>query len=108
MKISRAAEGFLLFMASNNYSHNTANIYRIHLKQMQDFLGDLELEDLTPETVQRFYVWYSTEYRPHMFGEEKKAEKAASGTLYNCWCMLRTFSKWLTQTLKMPRIDGLI
>ena len=108
MKISRAAEGFLLYMVSNTYSSNTITIYRIHIEQMIQHVGDLELSDLKPEVVQAFFVWYKTEYRPQRRMARPGPDHVASGTLYNCWCMLRTFGKWLTENLQVPSIDSLI
>ncbi len=93
MLLSKAIEGFLLHMQVGDYSLNTVHMYGRHLKQMLDYLGDMNLRELTAEKVEKFYAYYAHDHIPHSFVPTDK-KQVASGTLYNLWCSLRTFEKW--------------
>jgi integrase/recombinase XerD len=110
MLFSKAIEGFLLHMQVGNYSQNTVNIYGCHLKQMLEYIGDMELRQVTAQKVEKFYAWYAHDHIPHTFKPSEKKQIAPS-TLYNLWCTLRTFEKWartmgshnLTGAIKRPK-----
>lgn len=104
MRLSQAVDGFLIARTADGYSINTLNIYRHHLKQMEDYLNDPALESITPQDVQRFFAWLRDGYVPQR--SDGNMRPLAPSTLNNAWCAIRSFYNWSLAELGVERPDA--
>lgn len=92
-------DGFNLSRSADGYSTNTLNIYNQHFRQLLNFIGNVEIESVTPENLQSFMVYLKDEY------------KTRSGTPYsaksraNAWCALRSLWGWADKLYQCGRPD---
>jgi integrase/recombinase XerD len=95
MKMSKAIPGFILVRTADGYSPNTLAMYEWALNLISEGLGDPEIEVITTEQLQRFYVWLRTEYVPTRF--DKKEHPLAPRSVENIWTAMRSFFNWAVE-----------
>jgi site-specific recombinase XerD len=95
--IHEAISGSLLVFSSG-FSENTANIYRIHLDQLEKFLldrGITRVDQLHQDHMLEFFHYLKNDYVPKRASGDKSPYKPAS--LANAWCALRMLDKFLVE-----------
>lgn len=94
MRLSSAAEGFLLEKVAAGRSAKTTQQYRYVLDRFQRFLGDVEVEELSARDIRRFLAWLRTDYKPQRFGGD--TSPLSDKTILNFYTTLSSFWSWLT------------
>lgn len=108
MKLSKAIDGYLLF-AKTKYAPDTVEHYQGTMKMVLAHLGDREVDDITAEDLQRYFVFLNSEYKPHRFlppGATPTLMTKAGVEAY--WKALRSFYKWAEAFLGSRRPDKVI
>jgi integrase/recombinase XerD len=103
MKLSQAAEGFLLYAASGVYSPTYIPTVRARLKVMTDFLGDPELAKIKPKDLQKFMAYLTTEYQPKRINGVTAPIIAATRDGY--WKLIKAFYNWAAREFELKRPD---
>ena len=97
MKLSKAVQGYMTVRLGDGYSQNTLAGYKTHFKQMMQFLGDIEIENITQEDIARFFAWLRTDYVPARMS--KNIAPLKSTTLRNAWCAVRSLFNWYMENI---------
>lgn len=108
MRLSKAIDGYLLF-AKTKYAAATVEHYQGTLKMVLEHLGDREVDDISAEDLQRYFVFLNSEYKPHRFlphGATPTLMTKAGVEAY--WKALRSFYKWAEVFLGSRRPDKVI
>jgi len=100
MKLSRAADGFLLHKSAEGKSPTTTREYRRHLRLLIDYLGDPDVAAIKTADLRAFLDYLRTEYRPSRFSGDARPLSAKS--LRNIWITLRSFYTWAAVELELP------
>jgi integrase/recombinase XerD len=106
MKLTKAREGFLLFLGSDGYAKATIRLYGICLNTMITYLGDLKIHKVSEDDLRRFMYYLRTDYRPYRFTNHDKP--IVPSTLDNYWTTMRTFFTWLNREYDTGRPDQTI
>ncbi|MBN1401058.1 MAG: tyrosine-type recombinase/integrase [Anaerolineae bacterium] len=107
MRLSQAIKGFLIARSADGYSENTLNIFRNHLgRQLIEFLGDIEVDAVTPQDLQGFMAWLREGYIPKRRNGDTSPLSPSS--LSNAWCSIRSFFRWASEELGIERPDLLL
>ncbi|MBX3003825.1 MAG: tyrosine-type recombinase/integrase [Anaerolineales bacterium] len=103
MKLSKALQGFELYLNARRYSEATLSDYRTALRKAVVFLDDPVVEKVTRHDLERFMAWLATEYQP-----AKRAGtdwRLSNKTLKNHWIAIRSFYNWAERDLNIARPD---
>lgn len=103
MLISKAIEGFVLSITADGYSPRTVGIYTWALERLKQFLGDVEVESIKSNDLQRWFAHLQTTYQPKRVGGN--TAPLAQGSLLNAWTSMRSFYNWCARELKTERPD---
>ena len=103
MLLSKAIEGFMLYAKSGKYSPSYIPTVESQFKHIIKFLGDREVEFLTLEDWQKYFVHLRTEYVPVRFNGNQ--EPLSESTIDNHWKMIRSFYNWASPILSIKRPD---
>ena len=89
MKLSKAIEGYLVMMGADGYSPGTIVLYRGITRVMLDFLGDVEIEEISPQDLRRYIYFVRNDYRPRRFS--KDPHPLYPSAVDNYWKCMRSF-----------------
>ncbi len=92
MLLSSAFKGFILDSRGTRYSPTYIATVEGHIRHMNDFFGERELETLTLEDWNKFFNFMRFEYRPKRFN--KDTSPLSGATLDNHWKTVRAFYNW--------------
>jgi integrase/recombinase XerD len=105
MKLSQAAEGFLLYAGSGVYSPTYIKYaMKGRLKLMVEYFKDPEIESLTLIDLQRFMGYLATEYCPKRINGI--AAPITEATRDGYWKLIRSFYNWASEALDITRPDA--
>lgn len=97
--LTHAIDGFILAKRADGLAENTARIYRWALGWLLDWHGaERPLSSLTPDAVQRFFVYLEIEYRTPRGGRLSSSSRQAA------WVAMRSFSAWCAADLQLPLV----
>jgi len=102
MLLSKAIEGYF-FDKSAVYSKNTLASYVYVYRNLVDYLGDKDIEAVTPEDLTAFITHIRTDYIPIRFGGDTSPLSNAGVDLH--WKGTRSLFKWASETLGFKRPD---
>jgi integrase/recombinase XerD len=108
MKLSTAVNGYLLF-AKTKYAAATVSHYEQTLQNVIVHLHDPEIERISVEDLQKYFIYLRTEYKPFKFrhiGEKPTLMTEAGVEGY--WKAIRSFYKWAEANLNAKRPDKFI
>lgn len=105
MLFSKAIEGFLIYAATGAYSPSHIPTLRKYLTYLCEWLGSPELNAITLDDLNRYFVHLRTDYKPKRINNDTSPLKEAS--IDNHWKTIRGFFKWAdeTQILSSQRPD---
>lgn len=103
MLFSKAIEGFLLYARGGKYSPAYIPTMAGYLKYMCKYFEDPEVESLTPEHWQNYFIHLYTEYQPKRFNGDQSLLKPSS--IDNHWKTIRGFYNWGETILSIQRPD---
>lgn len=93
MLLSTACDGFVISRSGDGRtSESTIVIYKAYLKQLQTFLGDVEVSGIRFNDLERFMAHMRFAYVPHR--PNGNAEPLSSSSLASVWSTLRSFFAW--------------
>lgn len=73
---------------------------------LADYLGEVEVSEITKDDLIKFFHYLRTEYKPKRFSGSEKS--LSSATIDNYWIAIRSFFKWAKETLEIENIsDGI-
>jgi integrase/recombinase XerD len=116
MKLASAFKGFLLESRDTRYSPTYILAVEGHIKHMNKFFGERELETLTLSDWNSYFQYMRYEYKPKRFN--KDTSPLAGATLDNHWKTMRAFYSWAVDNnilsteqrpdlkLKRPRFES--
>lgn len=108
MKLSKAVEGYLLF-ASTKYAAATVEHYQKTLIKVIEHLNDPDVETISVQDLQRYFIFLKTQYKPHRFlGAGQEPRIMSDAGLEGYWKALRSFFEWAEQSLQTSRPDKAI
>jgi len=97
MKLSKAAQGFLMHKSAENRAETTLRDYRHHLNICAAYLDDPEVGEVTTGALRAFFVYLRKYYRPRRITGNQHS--LSPKTLHNYWITLRSFYTWATVEL---------
>lgn len=103
MRLSKAIEGYKLCKLGEGMSQNTINGYDTHFNQLVDFVGDVELEEISQDQLQSFILYLRRDYKPRRFNGDTSPYR--STTIRNAWCAVRSLFGWAHSEMDIPRPD---
>ena len=102
MKLSKAVEGYF-YDKQATYSPKTLGSYKFVFQHLLKFLGDVEVESITPENLKAFIIYLQQDYQPtRLSGREGKLSPSGVD-LY--WKGIRSLFHWLNDSIDLPRPD---
>ena len=104
MKISKALEGFRIDRLATGYSPATIKTYLSCLRLFSEYLGEIELDEISKDHLIDFFYYLRTEYQPRRFSGSTSPLSPAS--LDNYWISLRSFFKWVDEELEIENPSG--
>lgn len=106
MLFSEAIDGFILFAKAGKYSPSNIPTMTTYLRYMCKWFGDPELDAITLQDWQRYFVHLRTDYKPRRIASKKDAPLTES-SIDNHWKIIRGFYNWAeeTQLLSIKRPD---
>lgn len=103
MLLSKAFEGFVLYAKSGKYSPSYVPTIESQCKHIANYFGERELESLTLEDWQKYFLHLREEYKPKRFSGNQ--EPLSESTIDNHWKMIRSFYNWAVTLLSIQRPD---
>ena len=64
LSLSKARVGFEQYKAAEGLSPNTLVSYSYHLKLFQEYIGDVDVSQVTKQSLRAFLAWLRTECKP--------------------------------------------
>jgi integrase/recombinase XerD len=101
MKFSEAIKGYLYDFVADGYSQQTAYLYKTLLPKVAKFLGDPEIDQVTPDDLQRFIMYLRTDYTPRRLND--KTGPLSEYAVANYKKAIRSFFRWCEETFDIPR-----
>jgi len=93
--LSRAIEGFLLHKRASGRSPNTIRNYRIQLERLCEWLEDPDMDEVTPQDLERFFIYLKEDYRVERIGRlDIEPRPLSPKTRKNAWGTLSAFWRW--------------
>lgn len=102
MLLSKALEGYA-YDKQARYSPKTLKAYESVFRNLLAFLGDIDLEEVTPQALAAFIVFLQQEYKPSRWGGDDSPLSPAGVDLH--WKGVRSFFHWAADALDVPRPD---
>jgi integrase/recombinase XerD len=103
MNLSKAVEGFIFERTAGGLSPSTIALDRYALKNLQAYLGDVEIASIQADDLKRFMVHLRTAYIPKRFNGS--TAPLGPSALDNHWKSIRVFFTWCAQLFDIPRPD---
>jgi len=103
MKLSKALQGFSIDRRAQGYSPATIKVYESCLNHFRNFLGEVEIENITKLNLLEFFYYLRTEYKPRRFSGS--LEPLSPASLDNFWISLRSLYKWCHLELEIENIS---
>lgn len=92
MLLSKAIDGFIIFIRSENYSTVTIKYYKHLLERLNKNFGEIELNDITEERL-RDYI------------QKLKDSGLSLSSVQVHWKVMRSFYNWAAENLQIQRPD---
>ena len=105
MLLNNLLSTYAIDQINDGLANTTVTVYVNALKQFALYLGNKQIEELTPRDVKAFYGWLRTTYKPKRSDMEGQLSTAS---LHRYWKALRSFFKWANLELDTPRVDEAI
>jgi integrase/recombinase XerD len=102
MDLDKAIEGFNL-SARANYAQRTAELFAQELVIIRRVWGNIEVESIRPDDVNRLMGYLKTDYIP--FRIHQTGERLSEASQVNYWKTIRAFFKWANENLGIKRPD---
>jgi integrase/recombinase XerD len=100
LSLSKALLGFEQYKAAEGLSPNTLIAYTQHLKLWLEYVGDVEVGQMTTQEVRAFLAWLRTEYEPRRITGNR--QPLSSKTVRNIWVTLSSFFRWASSEFNLP------
>jgi integrase/recombinase XerD len=100
MRLRQAIDGYLLFKTAEGLRPRTIALYRWELERFATWAEDPPLEDLGHEQVTAFLAYLRHDYRPVRSNGD--TAPLSSQSVYNAWTALKSFARWVGETLDTP------
>lgn len=95
LTLSRAIEGYLLYQTARGRSPNTIRNYRGELARFLAWVGDSQIDQITPQGIDQFMRYLWEEFRITHVGSTSISPRPLSRkSLRNAWAALSHFWKW--------------
>ena len=91
MRFSQALQGYWLDKRTS-FSPRTVEGYTYHFDHLVTFLGDVELDSITPDHIRRFLDWMHSERGLSM------------RTVHDAWIALKSFWTWAEAEMSTPHV----
>lgn len=91
MKITTAIQGYWLDRELN-FAKSTVAGYRVFYRHMTEYLGDVEIEAITPRDIRQFLLYMANEK-----GWSRRS-------VYDCWIALSSLWTWAETELKIEHV----
>ena len=101
MKIKEAINGFIIDMKASGYSPSTVELYKYVMKNLSDFLMDMDVKDIKPNDLSRFMVYLREDYIPSRLNES--IEPVSASTLQKHVNGIKAFFKWAEKELDLKK-----
>lgn len=88
MRLLQAIEGYRLSAGANHLSKTTLELYSWAILRLADFLHDPEIEKVTMDDLDHFFVWLENDYQP------QGKDRLSTSSIANTWKGLRSFFGW--------------
>lgn len=106
LSVSKALVGYFNTKAAEGLSPRTLRNYEYRLKQWGEFLGDVDVTEITPQHIRRYMAWLRMEYKPRRYNGDKSP--LSPKTLRNVHMTLRSFFTWAASEFDIESpMDGL-
>ncbi len=103
MDLITAIEGYSLY-ARTIYAAKTAELYTQQLVIILRYMGNIEIESITPNDLNRLMGYLKNDYVP--FRLHQTGEKLSEPAYANYWKAIRSFFKWANLNLDLKRPDN--
>ena len=103
MKLRQAIEGYKVSKLGDGMSPSTIRGYDTHYSQLVDFVGDIEIEEVTQEQLMKFMIYLRQDYVPSRRNGDRSPYH--STTIRNAWCAVRSLLRWAHKELEIARPD---
>jgi integrase/recombinase XerD len=103
MRLSSAIQGYKVSKLGEGLSKSTMRGYETHYKQLIEFVGDIEISEVTQDHLQRFTLYLREDYVPHRLNGDTSSYKTI--TMRNVWCAIRSLFGWANEELGIERPD---
>src|SRR3954464_14772165 len=101
MNLTKAFEGYM-FDKQARYSPNTLDGYRIVFRNLLNFSGEREIENIKHDDLTRFILYLQNDYVPNRLNSPDKSPlNPATVDLH--WKGIRSFFHWAYDVLDLPR-----
>lgn len=96
--LSRAAEGFLLYLGASGRSSHTLLDYKIHLTRFAHWANDTPVDLVTPRHIEGFLLYLRDEFRiTRVATTQITHRKLSMKTIKNAHGALSSFWKWVSR-----------
>jgi integrase/recombinase XerD len=102
MLISKAVEGYILDI-STSYALGTIKLNGLYLSKLVEYLGDPELDKITPADLSRYMVFMRKDFKPKRFSGD--TSPLSPSALDNHWKAIRSFFGWAERNIQAGRPD---
>jgi integrase/recombinase XerD len=100
LMLSKAITGFISYKMAEGLSNRSIDSYERILKKWADYLGEVELAEISSQEITAYLNWLRLEYVPQRFNGKK--HPLSQKTLRNIWVTLSAFFSWARQDLRLP------
>lgn len=102
--LSKAIEGFLLEFTLHHSASTAYRAYHPALRHLTRYLGDPQLDAISPTELRQFVHYLITEYAPARNEYSTRKDTPLSGsTIDNYWKALRSFFRWARENSLLDR-----
>ena len=103
--LSKAINGFITYKMAEGLSDRSIDSYERILIKWSEYMGEVELSEITNQEITAYLVWLRGEYIPQSLNGKK--HPLSPKTLRNVWITLSSFFSWAKQELKLsnPMVD---
>ena len=92
LSVSKAMVGYFNTKAAEGLSPRTLRNYRHRLNQWAEFVGDVDVTEITQNHIREYLTWLRTEYKPRRYNGDRSP--LSPKTLRNAHMTLCSFFTW--------------